>query len=116
MRRSQPDPLCGQRLPVCGYSLPKLYLTVFGNGPTPEVGLLPAEKDFSAERTHELAVYSFQRAIICSFINQEKEVIKGGALFAAGMDHRFAGEEDDEKSILVTLFIIIQKLLRRIGT
>ncbi|MFY9113718.1 MAG: DUF2225 domain-containing protein [Dethiobacteria bacterium] len=84
--------------PVCGYSFTKNFTS-----PSSETVrhlksvLLPAEKDFSAERTHELAVYSFQRAIICSFINQEKEVIKGGLFLQLAWTHRFAGEEDDEK-------------------
>lgn len=59
--------------------------------------LVPSKEDFSGERTHNLAVLSFQRAIWCANLKKEKENTKAGLYLHLAWTHRFAGEEKEEK-------------------
>ncbi len=84
--------------PVCGYSSTKNF-TMPSSATHRKLRsvLLPSGEDFSGERTPELAILSFQRAIVCSVLNRERAVIRAGLYLQLAWTHRFADEEDEER-------------------
>ncbi len=58
--------------------------------------MVPPSEDLSGKRTHEQVVYSFQRALCCSYLTFQKYNVKAALFLQLAWVHRFAEEEDDE--------------------
>ncbi len=84
--------------PICGYSItPSFSSSSTKTIPVLQKTLLPSPEDFSKERSLELAIISFQRAIWCAFLNREKPRIIAGLYMHLAWMYRFGNDEESEK-------------------